>query len=142
MANILLPNDSTTITLNGQVLRNLAEGDQTTITFANPRTGRVNSETGVTVHERSDADVADIVVRVQKLSDDDVFLSQANQSKPLTIINGSIKSIYYKDGEKFVETYSIEFASITDQPEPVTNTQDGNALMEYTIQSRRTVRSM
>lgn len=142
MADILLPNDNTTITLNGVVLRNLAEGDQTTVTYPNARTGRVNSETGVTIHERSDAEVADILFRVQKLSDDDVQLSEWQQTKPLTVIDGSIKSIYYKDGEKFTQTYSIQSASITGQPVETVNSQDGEAVMEYTIQSRRTIRSL
>lgn len=142
MADILLPNDSTTITLNGVVLRNMAEGDQTTITFPNERTGRVNSETGVTIHERSDAEVADIVLRVQKLSDDDILLTGFLQTRPLTTINGSVKSVYYKDGTKFTQTYSIQAASVTAQPVETVNSQDGNAVMEYTIQSRRTVRSI
>lgn len=142
MADILLPNDSTTITLNGTVLRNLAEGDQTVLTFPNARTGRVNSETGVTIHERSDADVCDIAVNVQALSDDDVLLSGFMQSKPLTVIEGSVKRVYHKNGEKMMQTYSIQAASITDQPAETVNSQDGSAVMSYTIQSRRTVRSM
>lgn len=111
---ITLPNNGTTISLNGNRLRHLAEGDSVTVTYTNPRTGRVNSETGVTIHERSDAEVATIVVNVQKYSDDDITLSALAQSKPLTVVEGSIKSRFFVNGEERNETFTIEAGSITD----------------------------
>lgn len=142
MTTITLPNNGTTFTLNGEILRNLAEGDQVTLTFPNARTFRVNSATGVTIGERSDADVADITIIVQKFSDDDVLLSGFCQSDPLTVIEGSIKSMFYKDGNKMIETYTIEAGSITEQPEAGINSQDGTGTMSYTLQSRRTRRGL
>lgn len=142
MTTITLPNNGTTITLNGNILRNLAEGDQTTVTYPNARTHRVNSATGVTIGERSDADVADITLIVQKYSEDDVLLSEFTQSEDPTVIEGSIKSVFFRDGEKFIETFTVEAASITDQPEAGVNSQDGTGTVTYTIQSRRTRRGL
>lgn len=139
---ITLPNNGTTISLNGNRLRHLAEGDSVTVTYANPRTGRVNSETGVTIHERSDAEVATIVVNVQKYSDDDIMLSALAQSKPLTVVEGSIKSRFVVNGEERNETFTIEAGSITDQAVDTKNSQDGNAVKSYTIESRRTKRAI
>lgn len=142
MTTITLPNNGTTITLNGYRCRNLAEGDNLTITYPNARTGRVNSETGVSIHERSDADVADITISVQTYSDDDVQLNAFMNTDPLTVIEGSIKTRYTKNGETLNETFSISAASITDQPEKTVNTQDGSAVMVYTLQSRTTKRAI
>lgn len=140
MAIIVIPNDGITATLNGTRLRDLAEGDTITITYPNPQTGRVNSETGVSIHERSDAFVADIVINVQMYSDTDVFLNQLMSTNPLTIVEGSIKARFMKDGEMLNETFTVQAASFTDKFEKTANRQDGSAVMTYTLQSRETKR--
>ena len=143
MAVIALQADSTTLVLNGTILNDLAEGDSITFTSVNPLTGHVNSAgAGVTIKKRLDGGVTDMVVRVQKYSDSDVFLNSAKESGLPVVFNGSAKENYTKDGTDFVCTLQLNNGSITTQPTDTRNNQDGNALMEYTIRFRSAVRTL
>ena len=143
MAVIALQADSTTLVLNGTILNDLAEGDSITFTSVNPLTGHVNSAgAGVTIKKRLDGGVTDMVVRVQKYSDSDVFLNSAKESALPVVFNGSAKENYTKDGTDFVCTLQLNNGSITAQPTDTRNNQDGNALMEYTIRFRSAVRTL
>lgn len=143
MAVIALQADSTTLVLNGTILNDLAEGDSITFTSVNPLTGHVNSAgAGVTIKKRLDGSVTDMVVRVQKYSDSDVFLNSAKESGLPVVFNGSAKENYTKDGTDFVCTLQLNNGSITAQPTDTRNNQDGNALMEYTIRFRNAVRTL
>ena len=143
MAVIALQADSTTLVLNGTILNDLAEGDSITFTSANPLTGHVNSSgNGVTIKKRLDGGVTDMVVRVQKYSDSDVFLNSAKESGLPVVFNGSAKENYTKDGTDFVCTLQLNNGSITTQPTDTRNNQDGNALMEYTIRFRNAARTL
>lgn len=143
MAVIALQADSTTLVLNGTILNDLAEGDSITFTSVNPLTGHVNSAgAGVTIKKRLDGGVTDMVVRVQKYSDSDVFLNSAKESGLPVVFNGSSKENYTKDGTDFVCTLQLNNGSITTQPTDTRNNQDGNALMEYTIRFRNAVRTL
>lgn len=142
MAVITLPADNTTITLNGQVLRDFEAGDRFTLTPVNPATAHTNSsDGGVTVHERVDKGVHDLVIRVQKFSDTDVFLNGL-RNNPLTLINGSVKELFNRDGTEGVDTHELQNGSVTTQPTPTKNDQDGNSLMEYTMRFRVASRSI
>lgn len=143
MSVITLQNDSTTIVLNGTVINDLAEGDVTTITPVNELTSRINSANGgVTIGKRVNAGVHDMVVRVQKFSDADVFLNSLRNQESPAVINGSAKENFTKDGTDGVETNELQNGSITAQPTNTKNNVDGNALMEYTIQFRNVVRTL
>jgi hypothetical protein len=143
MATIVLQADSTTLVLNGTILNDLAEGDSIAFTSVNPLTGHVNSARGgVTIKQRFDGGVTDMVVRVQKYSDSDVFLNSARNGGAPVVFNGSAKENYTKDGAEFVCTLQLENGSITTQPTDTRNNQDGNALMEYTIRFRNVVRTL
>lgn len=143
MAVIALQADSTTLVLNGTIINDLGEGDSITFTSVNPLTGHVNSAgNGVTIKKRFDGGVTDMVVRVQKYSDADVFLNSSRESAAPVVFNGSAKENYTKDGTEFVCTLQLNNGSITAQPTDTRNNQDGNALMEYTIRFRNAVRTL
>lgn len=143
MSRITLPADATTLVLNGTVIDNLAEGDFLTLAPVNPLTSHVNSTNGgVNINKRTDGDVHDLTVRVQKFSPSDVFMNSALVAAEPTVFDGSMKSNYTRDGVDFVETYTMETGSITTQPTQTKNNQDGNAMMEYVIRFRSVVRAL
>lgn len=143
MSVIRIAAEASTIILNGYAFNSMAEGDFATLTPANALTSRINSSNGgVTITERVDGGVHNFVIRVQRLSADDVFLNSMRNQKPVAIIDGSIKTNYSRDGRDSVETYTLEGGSFTDQPEDTKNNQDGNGILEYTIQFRNSQRSL
>lgn len=143
MAVITMAAESTTLVLNGFPILDLSEGDFLTLTPANPASAHANSSNGgVSIKARIDGGVHDLVVRVQKYSDSDILLNGWRNSPAPTLINGSAKENYQRDGVDAVSTYRLENGSITTQPTDTRNNQDGNALVEYTIRFRNAVRSL
>lgn len=142
MANITFPAESSTLVLNERTLVDSIEGDFLTLTPVNPKTSRVNGSNGVSIASRSDGQVYDLTVPVQKYGEYDVFLNNAlNQADPV-VFAGSLKENFQRDGVDFVGTWSLEMGSITTQPTDTRNNQDGNAMVEYTIQFRNAKRSI
>ena len=87
-------------------------------------------------------DVHDLTVRVQRFSDDDVFLNSQINQEEAALFSGSIKENFVKDGSDGAESWVLENGSITTRPTTVKNDQDGNALMEYVLRFRSAVRSL
>ena len=144
MAGIRVSATGATLTLNGHIFNNLIEGDVIELNPVNAKTSHVNGiQSGdVTISTRSDGDVRDLIVRVQRFSEDDVFLNSAlNQDFP-EIFEGSLKETFIRNGTEGTESWILENGSITDQPSRVKNTQDGNAVMQYTMRFRNAVRSL
>jgi len=143
MATITLAADSTTLTLNGTTILDFAEGDFLTLTPANALTSHTNSANGgVNINKRIDGDVYDLLFRIQKFSDSDVFMNSAiNQEVPV-LFNGSAKDNFTKDGTDGVETWTLQNGSITTRPTETKNNQDGNGLVEYTIRFRSAQRAL
>lgn len=137
MTTITIPAESVTILLNGHAFTDTAEGDVITITQPNAVTSRTNSRTGVTIAKRSDAEVTDLVIRVQKYSADDALLNSWKHSVNPTVINGSVKESFSRSGDDFIENWSLEAGSITDQGDHNKNSQDVDGLIEYTMQFRK-----
>jgi hypothetical protein len=143
MSVITLAADSTTLILNGVAINDLAEGDTIVITPVNPATSHVNAiNGGVTINERSDRGVHDVTVRVHKMSDSDVFLNNSLRTSPPTIISGSAKENYNRDGTDLTESWLLENGSITTQPTSTRNSTDGNAMNEYVIRFRSATRNL
>lgn len=143
MAVITLAADSTTLTLNGYVFTSFVAGDILTLAPVNDHSAHVNSQGGgVSIQRRSDGDVHDLTIRVQKFSDDDVFLNSALTGESIEVFNGSLKENFTKAGTAGVETYTLENGSITTQPTNTKNDQDGNALSEYVVRFRSAVRAL
>lgn len=143
MASITLAADSTTLVLNGYAFTSLAEGDYIELNPVNELTSHVNdSNGGVTIKKRSDGDVHDLVVRVQRFGDDDIFLNSSINTESPTVFNGSMKENFIKDSSDGVESFVLENGSITVRPSLVKNSQEGNAMTEYTIRFRNAQRNL
>lgn len=143
MSLITLAADSTTLILNGFSVDDFAEGDIMVMTPVNPSTSHVNAlNGGVTINERSDRGVYDLTVRVQKMSDSDVFLNTTLRTSPPVILSGSMKEDYVRDGSELTESWILESGSITTQPTNTKSSTDGNALSEYVIRFRNATRNI
>ena len=143
MSQIVISADTATFVLNGRIITDIAAGDYITLTPTNPLTSRANSaQNGVTISKRVDAGVTVMVVRVQKFSNDDIWLNQQINANTPVVFNGSVKESFVRDGAALKETYDLQVGSITTQPTQTKNNQDVNALMEYTIEYRNVVRNV
>jgi len=135
--------DSTSVVLNGVAITDFGEGDIVELTPVNPSTNQINAANGgVNINVRNDANVHDMVLRVQKYSGSDIFLNSAKNQGSVTIFNGSVKEDFTRDGKAAAESYTLENGSITTQPTNVKSNTDGNALMEYTIRFRNAFRNV
>lgn len=143
MTAVTLDADSTTLVLNGRAITAFVAGDIITMTPNADHSSQVMStDGGITINKRADGDSYAMLMRIQRYSDDDVFLNTAlNQSRPV-LFNGSLKESFQRDGQDFVESWSLENGSLTTNPTVTKNNTDGNGLMEYTINFRRCKRSI
>lgn len=143
MSNIVLDADSTTLVLNGHAFTSFGVGDNIAINPVNPHTSQTNSnDGGVTINRRSDGGVHDLVITLQKYSDDDVFLNSAINAETPTIFAGSLKEDFVKDGTDGQESWTLEGGSITTLPSNTKNDTDGNATQEYTFRFRNAKRAL
>ncbi|EBS3817674.1 hypothetical protein DPO65_20710 [Salmonella enterica subsp. salamae serovar Sofia] len=143
MSQIVISADTATIVLNGRIITDIAAGDYVTLTPSNALTSRANSaQNGVTISKRVDSGVHVMVMRVQKFSNDDIWLNQQRNAAIPAVFNGSIKESFVRDGAALKETYDLQVGSVTTQPTQTKNNQDVNALMEYTIEFRNVVRNV
>ena len=142
MSTIALNADSTTLVLNGTPILDFAAGDIIELNPVNPHSSQVNGSIGVNINKRVDGNVRDLVVRVQRYSDSDIFFNSAINQEDVTVFNGSAKTSFTKDNIAGVESWILENGSITTLPSEVFNDTDGNAMMEYTIQFRNTQRNL
>ncbi|EAQ0348151.1 hypothetical protein BTW56_28300, partial [Salmonella enterica] len=99
MSQIVISADTATIVLNGRIITDIAAGDYVTLTPSNPLTSRANSaNNGVTISGRVDAGVHVMVMRVQKFSNDDIWLNQQRNAAIPVVFNGSVKESFARDG--------------------------------------------
>lgn len=143
MAIITMAADSVSLVLNGFPIVDFGEGDVVELIPVNPLTGRINgAEKSVNINQRIDGGVHNLVMRVQKYSESDVFLnSSINQAVPV-VFNGSCKEDFIRDGVAGSESYILENGSHTTRPSNAKNNTDGNAMMEYTIEFRNATRNL
>lgn len=141
MAQVQINAAESTFVLNGTSITDFVEGDYITITPANELTTQTNGANGsVNINKRLDGDVADVMFKVLKYSDADVFMqNEINQDSP-TVFNGSIKQPFIRGGSDFVENHICEGGSITTKPTFTDNNQEGNNTVEYTIRFRSVTR--
>ncbi len=143
MATITLAADSTTLILNVTAITDFMSGDVLTLTPVNPSTSHVNGNNGsVNINERSDKGVYDLLINVQRFSESDVFLNNADRQSPPTVFNGSVKEDFTRDGTAGVESFILENGSFTTRSTVTKNDQDGNALMAYSIRFRTATRNV
>ena len=128
--------NSTTLVLNGELIKDFINGDVIELAFVNPLTSRVyGANRAVNITQRSDSDVATLTVRVQRYSDNDVFFSEVINSENIVVLEGSLKEVYIKDGSESVESYEILSGSITTQPSYTKNNVEATATVEYVIEA-------
>lgn len=143
MATINLSTDNTTLVLNGTVINDFCSGDIITLTPVNPASSHINSSNGgVSIFERIDKSVYDLTVSVQHLSDSDAFLNNILNQSPTTVLGGSLKENYQKDGDDSIETWLLESGSIITQPTITINSEDGDGIAEYVIRFRTATRNI
>lgn len=132
---IIIKAESTTLILNNTIISDFLNGDTLELAPLNQNTSRVyGSNRSVNVQQRADREVHTLKMRIMKHSDTDTFLQNyLNLSTPL-FLDGSLKEIVIKDGSEKVSSWILEAGSITAQPTDIKNNQDGNALMEYTLE--------
>ena len=138
---IILNGDATTMQLRigneNLTVDDLIAGDTITITPVNAETTRTyGAGNSVNIQRNTNKDVHTIVFRVQKLNGTDKTLTNYMNAKTLSqVIEGSVKTIYFEDGEQMIENYKISGGSITTKPTDTKNNVDGNNSMEYTIEA-------
>ena len=141
MAKIVLSSDGSLI-LNGTAINDLIAGDAIILAPKNPHSSRANSqESGVTIAKRSDAHVHDMTVKVQKNSDSDIFLNSLRNGE-VTLIEGSYKQGFTKDGSEGQESWQLQGGSITTQPSDTKNSNEVDAVAEYMIEFRSAIKNI
>jgi hypothetical protein len=135
--------DNTSLILNGYGFTAYLDGDIIELNPVNPATARQRGAKLVNIIKRSDADVHDLIIRLMRYSNDDIYLNtQRNQPRPV-IFTGSLKVNYLSEtGVESVESYDLQGGSFTEQPPKVINNVDGNSLMQYTIQFDSCIRTI
>ena len=142
MSVVVADPQNSTLVLNGHVFRDFAEGEKIVLSRPNPLTSRKNSESGgVTIIKAFDGDVGSIVIKIQKNSDDDIFMNTA-LSGDTTVLNGSLKTRLTRDTVDGVASYTLVNGSITEQPTDTIENKEANDEMEYTIEFRTVTRNL
>ena len=138
---IVLNGDATTLQLEfgGRKITvdDFIAGSFLKITPVNPQTTRTyGAKNSVNVQRRVDKDVKTLTFTVEKLEKTDIAITEFNNAETLTsLVEGSIKTIYYKDGKQMIENYKITGGSFGIDPTDTKNNQDGNSAMEYTLEA-------
>jgi negative regulator of genetic competence, sporulation and motility len=137
MAIINYPNAQSTLTLNGVLFQNLAQGGSLSLVPANARTSRTNSAGGgLSVSNRIDGGVHDLTIMVQKHSADDKFLNDSRNSDLPVLFEGSMKRAYSENGTSKKSTTSLNNGTITTQATNDDNNLESDNSRTYVIQFR------
>ena len=137
----ILNGDATTMQLTfggtNVTVDDFIAGDVITITPVNPQTSRTyGAKNSVNIQRRIDKDVKTVTFRVTKFGATDIAITAFNNAETLTsVVEGSIKTIYYKDGSQMIENYKITGGSFLIDPTDTKNDQDGNSAMEDTLEA-------
>lgn len=143
MSQIIKDADSVTLILNDYAFSAFGTGDILTLTPVNPHTSQINSsDGGVTINRRVDSDVYDLTISVQKFSDDDAFLNSVINASSATVLTGSLKEDFSRDGRDAQESWLLNNGSILTKPTNTKNDTDGNATLEYVIRFRNAIRAL
>ena len=127
--------NSTTLVLNGELIKDFINGDVIELAFVNPKTSRTYGANGaVNVTERSDSKVATLKVNLMRYSDNDVWMTEMMNNESVVIFEGSLKEVYIKDGSESVESWEILSGSFTEQNGVTKNNVETNGTVSYTIE--------
>ena len=127
--------NSTTLVLNGELIKDFINGDVIELAFVNPKTSRTYGANGaVNVTERSDSKVATVKVNLMRYSDNDIWMTEMMNSESVVIFDGSLKEVYIKDGSESVESWEILSGSFTEQNGVTKNNVETNGTVSYIIE--------
>ena len=127
--------NSTTLVLNGELIKDFINGDVIELAFVNPKTSRTYGANGaVNVTERSDSKVATLKVNLMRYSDNDIWMTEMMNNESVVIFEGSLKEVYIKDGSESVESWEILSGSFTEQNGVTKNNVETNGTVSYTIE--------
>ena len=127
--------NSTTLVLNGELIKDFINGDVIELAFVNPKTSRTYGANGaVNVTERSDSKVATLKANLMRYSDNDIWMTEMMNSESIVIFEGSLKEVYIKDGSESVESWEISSGSFTEQNGVTKNNVETNGTVSYTIE--------
>lgn len=131
--DIVLDSNATTLVLNGFTATDLMAGDNFVMTPVNDATSRQRGSNGVTIQGRVDANDYILTINSRKAGTFDVWLNEQKNKRPIVVFKGSMKTIMYRDGVEFIESYDIQSGSFGPQPIGTVNDQDGNISSVYGI---------
>ena len=127
--------NSTTLVLNGELIKDFINGDVIELAFVNPKTSRTYGANGaVNVTERSDSKVATLKINLMRYSDNDIWMTEQMNNESVVIFEGSLKEVYIKDGSESVESWEILSGSFTEQNGVTKNNVETNGAVSYTIE--------
>jgi hypothetical protein len=133
----------TSLSLNKHTFTSFIDGDFIELNYLNDATYQVRSQDSVNIGERSDAKVAELVLRVLQYSSDDIFLNTQLNKPGAAIFKGSLTRNYISDqGVDGLEVYNLESGSLTAPIAIKYNNQEGNDVMMYTFKFNKTVRTV
>lgn len=143
MAIISFNADATTLILNGKAISDFPEGDFLELNGVNPLTHRTNgANDSVNITKRIDSEVADLVLRVMRYSDADIWLTNQRDSDEIVVLSGSIKESFIRDGQKLSESFELVGGSFTDPVNHKKSNQEREQAVEYKIQFRAAKRNI
>jgi hypothetical protein len=143
MTAITYAANSVSFVNNGVALTDFLEGDFITIAPVNPITSHVNGSNGsVNINRHNGADVHDVTVRTPAHSDTDIFLNNAKRNPDITVLNGSLKENFKKDGVPGIEDWILKNGSVITGSTITKNNTDGNSVSEYVIRYRTAIRNI
>lgn len=134
MANILYDSANTTVTINGRVFTDLAQGDAVKIEFPNEKSSKTKGiNKSSVIKKRMDGDEANVTIMVLKASTDDVYLNSILNQDDLVVLNGSVKTNFTRDGVDGVDSYSLQNGTVVSHPSDTKNNVDGDEIVEYIL---------
>jgi hypothetical protein len=144
MANGAFSTEYTSLILNGHPFTNFINGDTIELTPVNPLSSRQQGKDVVSIIKRSDSGTYDMIIRLLRGSNDDIFMNTLVNQPSVAILEGSLIENYTNSeaGVNSTEAWKLNTGSITTLPKRVVNNVDNNVLMEYTIQFSFCVRTI
>ncbi len=149
---IVIPTESLTLILAGNVFSEFVEGDYIKLNFPNQLTDRANGAgDSFLVTERVDSNVGELEISILRGSNNDIILNGLFNRKPIVIFEGSMSQDYITGGTSDItgsndisdislENWTLEGGTLTTQPTHTKNNVSHEFSIVYTIQFRNASR--
>ena len=144
---IVIPTDSLTLILAGNVFSEFIAGDFVKLNFPNQLTDRANGAgNSFLVTERVDSNVGELEISILRGSNNDIILNGLFNRKPIVIFEGSMSqdcirvSTDVDAPDISLENWTLEGGTLTTQPTHTKNNETHEFSIVYTIQFRNASR--